>query len=194
MVLAIVALLIASVSLILPGPQGPKGDEGDKGAKGEAGEQGRQGLTGPVGAEGPEGPIGPKGEKGNVGNMTVEEITNIVEDVLISHNITEEEQGWQYTSVGKFWWVGNQITGSFNMTSLIWTLKYNIVADPSDGHITITIKEKGTNAVVYTKTITFLASSTTTGMEYTFGGAGTYYFEITTNDVSLWELEIGEYT
>ena len=191
LLLATVAILISSIALVLPGPEGPQGIQGPQGEKGETGTTGRQGLQG---KQGPQGDTGPQGPEGPIGNISEADIVEIVMDILDEYNFTDEDDGWTYDKVKEFWWVGDKITDTFNMSSFIWKISYNIIPDEDDGNFTMSIKESGTHAVVYEEIIQYKANTTIAGMEFTFGGAGTYYMVVSTDDVQMWEIEIGEYS
>jgi hypothetical protein len=198
MILSVAALLLSSVSLVLPGPEGPPGPIGPTGETGPQGNTGRAGPTGPKGETGPQGPQGIQGKQGiqgiqgppgEDGGIDWDELDDYLNDRLKDI----ETPATEYYEVASFWWIDDYTTETFNMTGLIWKLYYKIIADDDDGYLTIYIKDNETNAAVYSKTIDFAASSITTEIDHTFGSPGTYYIQVTTQNVALWELEIGEY-
>lgn len=190
--LSIVAILIASISLMMPGPQGPQGPVGEKGNAGATGPQGRQGATGPKGEKGdtgPQGIQGIQGPPGESGEISWDDIDDYLNDRLKDIETPTTE----YYEVASFWWIDDYTSEPFNMTGLIWKFTYRIIADDDNGFITIHMKDNETDAIVYSKTIDFTGSTITNEIDHSFGGPGRYYIEIIASNVALWELEIGEY-
>lgn len=196
MILAVVAILLASVALVIPGPQGPEGPQGEKGEKGSQGPMGPRGQQGPKGPQGPEGEQGEQGEQGDPGvcpfnwsdvtdfvNQTVNEtISNLNITTNYTHNYTT-------TKIFGDWWVSSKTTETFETTSLMWKTYINIIADDEPGWLEYSIVDKD-NITIFNDNVSFDALSTTDLIEYHFTTPGEYHLEIQTNNTQIWYLEV----
>ena len=208
-ILSVVALVIAGIALVLPGPegpQGPQGEKGDTGAVGPMGPKGPQGPQGEKGDTGPEGPQGPQGEPGSVdyseldgylddylNDFLDDNIEGYVDEVIEEYNFSDTYGfNMTYNHVVDFWWIDNQTTDNFTMSGLFWKLSYNVIAEDDNGYFTYEIYDAENDSLVAEGVIETIALSEVKAVDYLFAQPGEYYIVVKTMNIDLWQMEIGE--
>ena len=198
MILAVVAILLASVALLTPGPEGPQGEQGPKGDQGSQGAMGPRGQQGPKGPQGPQGEQGEQGEQGPPGELNfnwsdvTDYINTTVNESIKELNITANyTHNYSITKIFEDWWVSSKNTETFETTSLMWQTKSNVIADEDPGWIEYSIVDKD-NITIFSDNYSFNALSTSDLVEYHFTTPGEYHIEIQTNNTQIWYLEVYE--
>jgi len=209
MTIAVVAIIIASVGFIIPGPQGPAGPAGETGETGEAGETGPagpKGATGPkgeTGVAGPQGPAGPDGKsayeiwiaQGN--NGTQQEFI----DSLTGPQGPEGPAGpagenggfsGELNEVEEFWWIDDQVTETFFIESYIWKIECTALSDDVGSWITYEVYDASTDVLVAEQYKTIPDGAEISIQEYIISEPSDYYIKIFTNEVALWEIHVSE--
>ena len=167
--IGIVAMTVASIAFVIPGPQGPAGPQGLKGDTGEQGPTGQKGAEGPRGAQGEVGPQGIAGPMGPSGVF----------------------QG-NYTHAESFSWTGNYTTANFSMGGYVWRIRWDAtpLVNATDSSFAFKAYHTGNDSYMVGQDYIYLGSSAQSGIYYIFDVPHDVYINIVTTNTLIWHIEI----
>lgn len=166
--IAIAALILASVTFVIPGPIGPIGPQGQKGDIGEQGSTGAKGSTGPQGAQGDVGPQGPAGPMGPSG--------------VFQGNFTHAES---------FSWTTNYTTANFSVGGYVWRIRWNATSNgANDSLFEFRAYRTGNDSYEIGHDYIYPIASSRSGIYYIFDVPHDVYIQVTTNNLQIWNIAI----
>jgi len=192
-ILSIAAMLLATIAIIIPGPEGPEGPQGETGPQGEQGpigERGPQGPKGDTGPRGPQGETGEKGEKGDPGegNVDWEQVNETINEKL-NERLGNSNTTSNIAEIYSDWWIGNKTTETFNTTAINVKITFDITDEDANGTLTYKMINNNTSDVTAMNTIDVSATEQSS-IEYIFTETAEYYIEVTSENINLWQLVV----